>query len=291
LEESKLEAQPSLEEHKEDRHVSLPSTELKGAQPSEHTGGVGALPGNVSESSVALLPEEREKINEEPLSTATRQRGDTIKPSVSGGNDEPREPEKELEAKIPREISSSKIEPGVSQPLGISGTDVESQKQKTKNQEATDQGKAVGVADSGAAGAAATGAEETKTDTEGSKLPSQQLGPGKSTSQYDHARGKEEVQTAPANKSEGGYGGNYHPAQLHPAPMGAGATEYQSTTGDTQQAVTDLPPKTTGTKVESVGSEKKPGFITMVKGEMKILAGKMSGDGHKVEEGKKLVHG
>ena len=31
--------------------------------------------------------------------------------------------------------------------------------------------------------------------------------------------------------------------------------------------------------------------MTMVKGEMKILAGKMSRDEHKVEEGKKLVHG
>lgn len=29
----------------------------------------------------------------------------------------------------------------------------------------------------------------------------------------------------------------------------------------------------------------------MVKGEVKILAGKMSGDEQKVEEGKKIVHG
>ncbi|KIJ05849.1 hypothetical protein PAXINDRAFT_20919 [Paxillus involutus ATCC 200175] len=53
----------SEDDHQEERHIStsLPSTELKGAQPSEHTGGVGSLPGSISESSVALLPEEREE--------------------------------------------------------------------------------------------------------------------------------------------------------------------------------------------------------------------------------------
>jgi hypothetical protein len=39
--------------------TSLPSSELKGAQPCEHVGGVGSLPGTISESSVALLPDER----------------------------------------------------------------------------------------------------------------------------------------------------------------------------------------------------------------------------------------
>jgi hypothetical protein len=39
--------------------TSLPSSELKGAQPHEHVGGVGSLPGTISESSVALLPDER----------------------------------------------------------------------------------------------------------------------------------------------------------------------------------------------------------------------------------------
>ena len=39
--------------------TSLPSSETKGAQPFEHVGGVGSLPGTLSESSVALLPDER----------------------------------------------------------------------------------------------------------------------------------------------------------------------------------------------------------------------------------------
>lgn len=93
---------------------------------------------------------------------------------------------------------------------------------------------------------------------------------------------------APAGKVEAGYGGEYHPAQLHPPPPGTSVAEYQ--TLGAQQQGQDSPAASTG-KRASVGTEKKPGLMTMVKGEMKILAGKMSGDEHKVEEGKKLVHG
>ena len=39
--------------------MSLPTTEQAGAQPGEKTSGAGALPGPVSESGVAVLPEER----------------------------------------------------------------------------------------------------------------------------------------------------------------------------------------------------------------------------------------
>jgi hypothetical protein len=48
--------QPELDQQ---LSTSLPSSELKGAQPHEHVGGVGSLPGTISESSVALLPDER----------------------------------------------------------------------------------------------------------------------------------------------------------------------------------------------------------------------------------------
>lgn len=76
---------------------------------------------------------------------------------------------------------------------------------------------------------------------------------------------------------------------MHPPPPGASAAEYQTSVG-AQQEGPDLPTTRTG-KRASVGAEKKPGFMTMVKGEVKILAGKMSGDEQKVEEGKKIVHG
>lgn len=72
---------------KEDPHVSLPSSELRGAQPAEHTGGVGALPGNLSETSVVLLPDERQERAQERAPNSPRQRRDTMKPSA-GDDDE-----------------------------------------------------------------------------------------------------------------------------------------------------------------------------------------------------------
>ncbi|CAE6424377.1 unnamed protein product [Rhizoctonia solani] len=56
------------------RRTSLPSEEYEGTQPGEKCGGVGSLPGHLSESSVALLPDEREaqaKESAEPSAHAT----------------------------------------------------------------------------------------------------------------------------------------------------------------------------------------------------------------------------
>ena len=46
-------------EHDVPHIKSLPSTELTGAGPHEHVGGVGALPGSLAERSVTKLPDER----------------------------------------------------------------------------------------------------------------------------------------------------------------------------------------------------------------------------------------
>jgi hypothetical protein len=43
--------------------TSLPSSEITGAQPGEHTDGVGALPGRFTETGVAKLPDERAGTN------------------------------------------------------------------------------------------------------------------------------------------------------------------------------------------------------------------------------------
>lgn len=114
----------------------------------------------------------------------------------------------------------------------------------------------------------------------------EKLGREKSPSQDAQEGGSEEERREPTRKTEEG---DYHPAQLHPPPPGASVAEYQGTTGAQQQGQ-DVPSTRMAQQV-TVGAEKKHGFMTMVKGEMKILAGKMSGDEHKVEEGKKLVHG
>jgi hypothetical protein len=51
-------------EHDVYHKTSLPSQELRGALPHEHTGGVGSLPGASTEKSVALLPDEQAEWSE-----------------------------------------------------------------------------------------------------------------------------------------------------------------------------------------------------------------------------------
>ncbi|KAF8126336.1 hypothetical protein EV363DRAFT_1585959 [Boletus edulis] len=289
----------SPEEHQEKPHVSLPSTELKGVQPSEYSGGVGALPGNLSESSVALLPDERQESAQERQSASPRQRRDTIKPSAVGGAEEILHPidhplgarviytrfhsddfhllfgitddsyvhspgaSEKAEATMPRDVALFKDEPVTSQPSDA----------PPKSTEA------------GTVEAVETGPEK---DVKGPNLGSEEPVQGKGPSQDAQEEECKEGKPAPAGFKPG-YSGNYHPAQLHPPPPGASVAELQGSLGS-QQAEPDSPVAQTGRR-GSVGAEKKPGFMTMVKGEMKILAGKVSGDEHKVEEGKKIIHG
>ncbi|CDO77115.1 hypothetical protein BN946_scf184592.g11 [Trametes cinnabarina] len=55
-------------EHDTEHTTSLPSKEVTGASPGEHTAGVGSLPGFVTESSVSKLPDER--VDSERYTTA-----------------------------------------------------------------------------------------------------------------------------------------------------------------------------------------------------------------------------
>lgn len=110
--------------------------------------------------------------------------------------------------------------------------------------------------------------------------------------------GKKHTHTLPTGK--GGYGGDYHPAQLHPPPAGASAVEYKdggasaaATSPQAEQEPTtnanDTPAASKSSTSGSIG--KKVGFMAKVKGEAKIIAGRMSGKEEKVEEGKRMMHG
>ncbi|KAH7920434.1 hypothetical protein BV22DRAFT_803002 [Leucogyrophana mollusca] len=86
---------------------------------------------------------------------------------------------------------------------------------------------------------------------------------------------------------------DYHPAKLHPPPAVGDGTGTSSESAPSQSS----PTAATGPRGESSisaangGSPKKVGFFTKVKGEAKIIAGKMSGKEGKIEEGKKVLHG
>ncbi|KAG9310829.1 hypothetical protein JVU11DRAFT_8682 [Chiua virens] len=222
---------------------------------------------------------------------------------------------KETKLKIPREAISAEVP----------GTDVHSESAESRtgktaeenvaaesgpkvgSQEAPDQKKeTISEWASAAAVAAAGGMVGTSPDPEGlgekagavkdiegSNLDSATLGqnkiPSEGTQGSEEEHKEEQTTGTPSGKVEEG---EYHPAQLHPPPPGASVAEYRSSHGQQEaQDAQDARTTTETGKRESVSGEKKPGFMTMMKGEIKIIAGKMSGDEHKVEEGKKLVHG
>ena len=64
--------------------TSLPSTEKEGTRPGEHYGGVGPLPGSLSETSVAKLPEER--ASEAKVASAPPSRSKEIFPGTDRGD-------------------------------------------------------------------------------------------------------------------------------------------------------------------------------------------------------------
>ena len=65
--------------------ISLPSTEKEGTHPGEHCGGVGPLPGSISETSVAKLPDERASEAKTALGPSSRTK------EVFPEGDDPRE--------------------------------------------------------------------------------------------------------------------------------------------------------------------------------------------------------
>ena len=54
------------------QRISLPSSEKEGTHPGEHSGGVGSLPGSISETSVAKLPDERASERKAASASASR---------------------------------------------------------------------------------------------------------------------------------------------------------------------------------------------------------------------------
>ena len=75
------------------------------------------------------------------------------------------------------------------------------------------------------------------------------------------------------------HGANYHPAEQHPRQAG------KSAPGDAQKALPSSPSQSNG---HGSGSTHKPKFMDRVKGEAKIIAGKLGGNEGKIEEGMRL---
>ncbi|KAH9174865.1 hypothetical protein EDB89DRAFT_417010 [Lactarius sanguifluus] len=97
--------QHPLSGHASDRPqpISLPSTEKEGTHPGEHCGGVGSLPGTISETSVAKLPDERASERKAAPAPASRSKELTVD---TDHGDEAVVPASSSVAKVPDERAS-----------------------------------------------------------------------------------------------------------------------------------------------------------------------------------------
>jgi hypothetical protein len=101
-------------------------------------------------------------------------------------------------------------------------------------------------------------------------------------------RGDEDIKhTHKAGARTGGYDtGDYHPAKLHPPPVGDSTSQAEAQP-DTHVSPASAPP----TSVRDSSKERRVSFLDKVRGEARIIAGKMTGKEDKVEEGKRMMHG
>ncbi|KAL4244049.1 hypothetical protein ABKN59_010553 [Abortiporus biennis] len=337
--------------------TSLPSSESTGAQPFEHTSGVGALPGNVSERGVARLPDEPGRKEELGIGAATdpnvgthartfdakdtdlpsQEKEESLKTGLGGSGDMSREPVGSSKAHASGGVGAL---PGGVGEEGVAKLPDERAKESTENapKKAFSTGSA--IAAGAGAGGIATLASQSKDEkdasrqrrpstgeagTEKSKLPGKEkdvstrrasegaatrsaggagvagitsagfAGVQKETQTVGKDESDQKVAKPSKSNKDAPYESNYHPAELHPLDKSKEAskpTEAASEghgAGESEQA--------TGAKSKEAAAShekaKKVSFMEKMKGEAKILLGKVEGKKGeaKVEEGRKILKG
>jgi hypothetical protein len=92
-------------------------------------------------------------------------------------------------------------------------------------------------------------------------------------------------------KQHDGYGAGYDPEKDHPLAEGRAADKgtFESSPTRTSKALPQTPTsKDTHKDTHGHGSGHKSKFMDRVRGEAKIIAGKLGGNEEKVEEGKRM---
>jgi hypothetical protein len=347
--------QPELDQQ---LSTSLPSSELKGAQPHEHVGGVGSLPGTISESSVALLPDERAERDTRRLANLKKDesqaRGDSEAKSayLSGAavaaKPEPSILSKDLPSQAQAQPSQygTQIDPQQLDKSPTQQTDQYSRELSDSKSESVDHtskqevpeephpddadtppGSAIGAAQirdqppgknkavitAGAGGAVGAGEsakeagvedkardnKEVPAHSQGAKLP-QQPGAEELTKNNtaenrtgdvgkvtgDKGSDEDIKHTHKAGEHTGSYDTDYHPAKLHP-PRDGESTSQAKAQPESPVSPVSAPPAS----VTDSPKERRVSFMDKLRGEAKIIAGKMTGKDDKVVEGKRIMHG
>lgn len=131
----------------------------------------------------------------------------------------------------------------------------------------------------------ASGLSKNDYDHELKSQETQQRKPEETRSNIRDVTSEEGVKhTHKPGAGAGDYDTGYHPAKMFPPPTGERA--------DQSQPGSPVSPTSTATaNVSDSPKERRVGFLHKVRGEAKIIAGKVSGKEDKVEEGKRIIHG
>ncbi|KAG6825688.1 hypothetical protein H0H92_002829 [Tricholoma furcatifolium] len=233
----------------------LPSKEI----PSGSRGGVGSLPGNYSEVSVAKTPEER-RLESLPSHDTNQE----ILGKTGGVGPLPGGPDESRVALLPEERSHPQYDTGIigSAPIRATGM--------------------AGIAGLGAAGAASMQkSSPLKEDSQGSGTG---MGGTMSASTGSAHMAQPDVRLDPG----------YHPAALHPLDP-----KFQKTEPDVQASQQHAMGTSSGSASASEegvakGGERhsvghKIGLMEKMRGEAKVISGKLSHDGKNVEMGRHMM--
>ncbi|KZT43888.1 hypothetical protein SISSUDRAFT_1057410 [Sistotremastrum suecicum HHB10207 ss-3] len=286
--------------------TSLPSQEKFGAQPGEHlSSGVGALPGPLNESGVALLPAERTSLPSDYRESEGVQPGDKsdgVGPLPGKATEEGVVSNFEQTAAVPSQSSSLPSDsresegvhpgdksdgvgplPGKASEAGVVSGFERTAARTTATHGATDSSKSNGLPASGAA-VASSRPGDYQPNNVGGATASQFL--GDAAHREAHMNNSKDVKSAPAPPPKDGL---HQPATLVTSPNHSYTPASQDL--PLSNGSTDGTAKSTQDAVSPNGSEKKVGFMAKLKGEVKIVQGKLSGDHNKVDQGKSLKKG
>ncbi|KAI0002127.1 hypothetical protein BJV74DRAFT_33274 [Russula compacta] len=269
------EASPSQSYHlSATKATSLPSTEKEGVKPGEHYDGVGPLPGSISETSVAKLPDERLEPAGDPTAGAIT--GAVSLPSQEARGAQPHEHHEGV-GPLPGSTSETSV--------------AKLPDERLENR--------LPVSDFAALSIAGQGTQVRRVDSRDPALeeniPEQRDGQGTSVkgaaedSKFKEGPVAEQKRSSFEGKKERG-GENYRAADERASP------KAQESTGPvlpppSPEAGAPAQRKGRSSSDSDASNHKKASVMSKVKGEMKVLLGRASRNKEKVEEGEKLKHG
>jgi len=270
----------------------LPSTEKEGVKPGEHYDGVGPLPGSISETSVAKLPDERFESAGEPDKFAQRAAaagaGATLLPSKEAKGIQPHEdhggvgplPGSDSEtsvAKLPDKQGVTAVTPEERSGAADSEREGPVQDVPSAGLGIVNVGLSIEKNDPEDPTSVQKSAERDREEEDGKNVPAESKFKEEVAAEEKASRERKEERKTDAEERA---------APREPQ----GGTKVGRLT----------PPECTGAPAQRRGRSssdsdasyhKKVSVMNKVKGEMKVLLGKASRNRDRVEEGEKLKHG